>query len=125
MDPQISKQDVQFFDLAYLDVKSIVNKKNVQIELKDFVIPNMDLLPSDVRSEIKHWSDLIDYWAVDFDFRNDTFVNTWQTYRTRDETKLALKSMSHEYPAHGKHKVLVKVVDVFGIDSCRELEVEI
>jgi len=38
--------------------------------------------PEEVREKIKKWSDYIDYWAVDWDFRNDTFMQGWVAYRT-------------------------------------------
>lgn len=125
MDPQVSKDDVHFFDLAYVQAKANIKKTSVQAELEDFAIPSNDLIPSQVREKIRHWSDLIDYWAVDFDFKNDTFLNSWQAYRTQDSAKLELKSASHEYEKHGKHQILVKVVDIFGIDSSKLLEVEV
>ena len=28
---------------------------------------------------------MIDYWAVDWDFKDDTFHNQWQSYRTRKD----------------------------------------
>ena len=111
--------------MAYLQAKADVRKKTVQVELQDFAIPSSDLVPSQVRENVRHWSDLIDYWAVDFDFKNDTFLNSWQTYRTEDNPKLELKSAPHEYADHGRHKILVKVVDIFGIDSSRLMEVEV
>jgi adenine-specific DNA-methyltransferase len=125
MDPQVSKEDVHFFDLAYVKAKAAVKKTTVQVELQDFGIPSSDLIPSEVRQKIRHWSDLIDYWAVDFDFKNDAFLNSWQTYRTEDDPRLDLKSASHEYERRGRHQVLVKVVDIFGIDSSKLLEVEV
>lgn len=124
MDPQVSREDVRFFDLAYVQAKASLKGRTVRVELQDFVIPSSDLIPSQVREGIKHWSDLVDYWAVDFDFKNDTFVNTWQTYRKVDNPKLDLRSVPHEYPGHGKHNVVVKVVDIFGIDSSKLLEIE-
>src|SRR5207302_9567374 len=45
---------------------------------------------------IKHWSQMVDYWAVDWDFKDDTFHNQWQSYRTRKNPKLEL-STKHEY----------------------------
>lgn len=125
MDPQISREDVKFFDLAYIKARTIGKRKTGQVELQDFGIPSSDLIPAEVRSKIKHWSDLIDYWAVDFDFKNDTFLNTWQTYRSNGQGKLDLKSRIHEYQEHGQYKILVKVVDVFGIDSSKVLELEV
>ncbi|HEV2137781.1 MAG TPA: site-specific DNA-methyltransferase [Nitrososphaerales archaeon] len=125
MDPQIPREDVKFFDLAYIKARTIAKRETAQVELQDFGIPSSDLIPAEVRSQIKHWSDLIDYWAVDFDFKNDTFLNNWQAYRADGDARLDLKSMVHEYKEHRKYKILVKVVDVFGIDSSKVLEVEV
>src|SRR5206468_10462160 len=70
-----AKGDVRFFELAYLEVEIKQPKKlTAQVALKDFVIPNTELIPEDVRSRVKKWSDYIDYWAVDWEFRNDTFM---------------------------------------------------
>jgi len=46
------------------------------------VIPSDDV-PAEVRSAIKHWSQMVDYWAVDWYFKDDTLHNQWQSYRTR------------------------------------------
>src|SRR5690606_32175418 len=122
--------DVQFFDLAYLEVdvrstgKGAQASRRIKVRLKDFVIPNTDLLPDDVRSKIRKWSDYIDYWAVDWDFRDDTFVNQWQTYRTRRDRSLAVETPEHTYEAPGKYRILVKVVDIFGNDTSHLLEWE-
>lgn len=115
--------DVQFFDLAYLEVevksagKGVKAGKTACVRLKDFVIPNTDLIPEEVRNKIKKWSDYIDYWAIDWDFRDDTFTNQWQTYRTRKDRTLALESPTHTYEAAGAYRILVKVVDIFGNDT--------
>ena len=86
-----AKGDVRFFELAYLEAEIKQPKKlTAQVALKDFVIPNTELIPEDVRSKVKKWSDYIDYWAVDWDFQNDTFMQGWVAYRTRKERKLPL-----------------------------------
>lgn len=115
---------VGFFDLAYVDAKAKVKGKSVEVSLSDFSIPNTDLIPSEVRSQIKHWSDLVDYWAVDFDFREGKFLNNWSSYRTKANPKLELKA-THDYSNHGKYDLLVKVVDIFGIDSSRIIGIEV
>ncbi len=114
--------DVQFFDLAFLEVevkpeKGGKKESAIKVALKDFVIPSTDLIPEEVRAKIKKWSDYIDYWAVDWDFRNDTFVNQWQTYRTRQDRSLALETPAHTYDKAGTYQILVKVVDIFGNDT--------
>jgi hypothetical protein len=55
-----------------------------------------------VRSKVKKWSDYIDYWAVDWDFQNDTFMQEWVTYRTRKDRTLALASDPHIYEKSGR-----------------------
>ena len=112
--------DVQFFDLAYLKVelKGVARgSRRVKAELENFVISNTDLIPEEVRKKVRKWSDYIDYWAVDWDFRDDTFINQWQTYRTLKDRKLVLESAEHTYDAPGVYRVLVKVVDIFGNDT--------
>lgn len=114
--------DVQFFDLAYLELEIKPDKtgrkeRTYRVVLKDFVIPSTDLIPDEVRAKIRKWSDYIDYWAVDWDFRNDTFVNQWQTYRTRQNRSLALETPGHTYEKPGAYQILVKVVDIFGNDT--------
>lgn len=120
------KGDVRFFELAYLEAEIKQSKKlTMQVALKDFVIPNTELLPEDVRSKVKKWSDYIDYWAVDWDFQNDTFMQGWVAYRTRKERKLTLASDPHTYNKTGKYRVLVKVVDIFGNDTSQAFDVEV
>jgi hypothetical protein len=114
--------DVQFFDLAYLELEVRPEKggkkdRSIKVALKDFVIPSTDLIPEEVRAKIRKWSDYIDYWAVDWDFQHDTFVNQWQTYRTRRDRTLVLETPVHTYEKPGTYEVLVKVVDIFGNDT--------
>ena len=102
----------------------------------------------------KKWTDWIDYWAVDFDFEskkevvrikhvpagfkqgNDKgeieerwtgdyiFENEWQSFRTKKDRTLELKSISHEC-AKGRRKIAVKVVDIFGNDTMKVVEVSV
>jgi DNA modification methylase len=121
-----AKGDVRFFELAYLEAEIKQPKKlTAQVALKDFVIPNTELIPEEVRSKIKKWSDYIDYWAVDWDFQNDTFMQGWVAYRTRKERKLPLVSDPHTYEKAGKYRILIKVIDIFGNDTSQAFDVEV
>lgn len=125
IDPQASgKGDVKFFELAYFktEIESIGLK--VKVKLEDFVIPHTDLIPPDVKKSIKTWSDWIDYWAVDFEFQNDTFNNGWTSYRTKQERKLRLIA-GYEYPKPGTYKIFVKIIDIFGIDTSQVYEIKV
>ena len=122
----VDRGDVRFFELAYLeaDVQQSSDLK-AQVTLKDFVIPNTDLIPDAVREKITKWSDYIDYWAVDWDFKNDSFMQGWVAYRTRKDRSLPLTSDSHTYEEPGTYRVAVKVIDVFGNDTTQAYEVEV
>ena len=103
----------------------------------------------------KHWTDWVDYWAVDFDYmsrreiikvpvgagvggvlpgfeaaQNEMplefeerwtggyiFENEWQSFRTRNDRNLDLKTASHTYDRPGRYTVAVKVIDIFGNDT--------
>ena len=120
------KGDVRFFELAYLDAAVRKPKmRTAQVTLKDFVIPNAELIPDEVRSKVGKWSDYIDYWAVDWDFRNDTFMQGWVAFRTRKDRSLPLISDPHKYERRGRYRILVKVIDIFGNDTSQVLEAEV
>lgn len=92
----------------------------------------------------KKWSDWIDYWAVDFNFADRKeiitvlegdeekevwtgdyiFDNEWQSFRTKKNRNLELTSAAREI-SKGKHKVAIKVVDIFGNDTTKVIEVEV
>jgi DNA modification methylase len=71
---------VRFFELAHVDLDVRRQGSEARVVLKDFIIPSEDLIPAGVREQITSWSDLIDYWSVDFDHRDETFHNQWQSY---------------------------------------------
>jgi adenine-specific DNA-methyltransferase len=87
------------------------------------VIP-LDDVPDDVQSTVKDWSQWIDYWAVDWDNKGDTFHNEWQAYRSRKAPKLQ-KSAEHEYGDAGGYQVVVKVIDILGNDTTKTLTVQV
>lgn len=94
----------------------------------------------------KNWFDWIDYWAIDFNYedkkeiikvKNDKgeteekwsgnylFENEWQSFRTKKTPTLEFTSIAHQYKKEGKYKVMVKVVDILGIDTSKIIEVNI
>lgn len=173
----IEKNQVVFHDVSYIEVKPIVKKGMVSVELTDFsVFYNQDSI-KEVEENLKaggkklvvengqiikiakdkdgivnketltkKWTDWIDYWAVDFNFeskkevirfKNETtdkieeawtgdyvFENEWQDFRTKKKRELELTSISREL-GRGKHKIAVKVVDIFGNDTMKIIEINI
>jgi len=94
----------------------------------------------------KKWTDWVDYWAVDFNMESKKeiirshdpktneekeewtggyiFENEWQSFRTKKDRKLDLISAEKEV-SKGRRKIAVKVVDIFGNDTTRAIEINI
>jgi hypothetical protein len=117
----VEQGDIKFFELAALAVDLAQTGRGVNLTLTDFVIPPDDV-PADVQAAITHWSQWIDYWAVDWDNKGDTFHNMWQTYRTRQDKSLGLRA-GHKYDAPGNYVIMVKVIDILGNDTTKTLSV--
>jgi len=117
-------QERDFFELRALSTKLSKQKRRVCVQLTDFILPSEDL-PEDVAKAVKHWSQWIDYWAIDWDFKDDTFHNQWQSFRTRLHPDLDVTSESHEYREPGEYTVVVKVIDILGNDTTKAIEVEV
>jgi adenine-specific DNA-methyltransferase len=119
----VEQGDIHFFELAALSVEVKAQKRKVHLSLTDFVIPPDDV-PEEVRRGVKHWSQWIDYWAVDWDNKGDAFHNEWQAYRTRKENKLAMET-EYTYAEAGEHTVVVKVIDILGNDTTKSVRVKV
>jgi adenine-specific DNA-methyltransferase len=119
----VEQGDIRFFELAALSVGLKQSAREVTLTLEDFVIP-LDDVPADVQKAVTHWSQWIDYWAVDWDNKDDTFHNEWQAYRTRKSKDLSLTT-THEYTEPGDYKVVVKVIDILGNDTTKTLTVKV
>jgi DNA modification methylase len=94
----------------------------------------------------ENWYDWIDYWAIDFNYEdkkeiikvhndkgeveerwtgNYLFENEWQSFRTKKNPTLEFTSTTHEYKTSGKYKIMVKVVDILGIDTSKIIEIKV
>jgi hypothetical protein len=58
-------------------------------------------------------------WTGDYVFENE-----WQSFRTKKDRSLEMKSVAQEC-APGKRKIAVKVVDIFGNDTMTIVEVNV
>lgn len=126
MEPQaVAKGGVRFPPLAYLEAEiEQSHPLTARVVLKAFVISNPESISEAVRSKAETWSDYIDYWDVDWDARNETFIPGWVGYRTRKDRNLPLVSGVHAYENAGRHSILVRVIDIFGNETTHALEAE-
>lgn len=117
----VEQGDIKFFELAALGTFITQKAKEITLQITDFIIPPDDV-PDEVQKAITHFSQWIDYWAVDWDNKDDTFHNMWQAYRTRQDGGLTLKA-SHIYDEAGEYTVMVKAIDILGNDTTKILKV--
>jgi DNA modification methylase len=173
----IEKNQVVFHDVSFIEVKPLVKKGTVAVELTDFSVFYSQDTVSHAAASIgngknsivveqgqiikvlkdkdgivtrevltKSWTDWIDYWSVDFDFENKReivrvkneasgeieeiwtgdfiFENEWQSFRTKKDRKLELVTPYYDCKP-GRYKIAVKVVDIFGNDTMKIIEVTV
>ena len=92
----------------------------------------------------KKWTDWIDYWSVDFNSESKKeivrvidektgeekeewtggyiFENEWQSFRTKKDRSLGLTSAFKD-ALKGKMKIAIKVIDIFGNDTTKVIEI--
>ncbi len=119
----VEQGDIKFFEMASLCVKVKTSKNQVSITLENFMIPPDDV-PQEVQGKITHWSQWVDYWSIDWNYKEDTFHNEWQSYRTRQNSKIDLVA-GNVYEKPGKYAILVKVIDILGNDTTKAVQVGI
>jgi len=116
-----------FLEIATLTAEPVTIRQDgsvmVDIRLTSF-LPSLSDIPAREIETLKERAtksgfDFIDFWAVDFDYRDgEPFKHDWQDYRLRRDRSLKLQSeQRHVYPAPGRYLACVKVVDIFGCDT--------
>jgi len=125
-----NRTECQFFEAGYLEAKAVKKGKKLDVQLVRFV-PALAEAPEAEMEELRKRAvkspfDFIDFWAVDFDWRDGKpFEHHWQDFRTRKDRSLKTRTdIGWEYKDRGAHRICVKVIDVFGVDTTTVIEVE-
>ncbi|MGA9349848.1 MAG: site-specific DNA-methyltransferase [Anaerolineae bacterium] len=116
------KENIHFYEMPRLDVEVERRDGRVVLRITDFNVYNLEDFSEDVIEVLQSYSDLIDYWAVDYDYDGQHFVSRWQTYRTRKDRSLELEFAVEESKMSG-NQVVIKVVDIFGNDTNKLIQV--
>ncbi len=120
----VGKGDVRFSEVPCLDVRvEKTGVREVRIRLQGYTFLHTSLIPEDVRREVRRWSDYIDYWAVDWDFKHRVFALDWVAFRMHKRRRLPLVSDPHGYEKAGEYCIGVRVVDILGNTVCHTAEV--
>jgi len=95
---------IRFHEVAYLELKKVKGKE-VILEISNSQLPPSQEL-DEIKDKIKKFSDLIDYWSVDWDYDGTTFRNQWQSYRTKSNPKVKSNYMQ---TTHTQKKAGIKL----------------
>jgi len=122
VEKELSKY-VKFPEVAYLEIETKLKNQEVTLRIVDFQLPPTAEL-AEIASKLKDSRELIDYWAVDWDYKGDTFHNKWQSFRTKKNPRVDYE-VSHKYETPGEYQIMVKVIDVFGNDTNKVLKLNV
>jgi DNA modification methylase len=125
MDAQAAETGDVYF-LESTDLKMKIHRPtphSVAIELLDFSRPNATQIVGVEDPTPRHWQELIDYWAIDWNFQDNIFRQGWATYRTRANNNLLLKSDTFVYQHPGIYRIVIALTDIFGYYTRRTREI--
>ena len=89
------------------EIVRVPTNPDAQVTLPDMELP---------QKKLQMWEE---HWTGDFIFENE-----WQSFRTKKDRNLELKTPYHECKP-GRYRVAVKVVDIFGNDTMKIVEVSV
>jgi len=139
-------EKIKFFEKPYLKVKKPEVKGNiVSVGIDNYVLYDFPLgsgkKADESREELIHlvkdnFAILIDYWAIDWDYDGIVFKSQWQDSRGNGrKAKIVATKKEHTYlPAeasaqagekNGKHKIAMRVVDIFGNDATAIIDIKL
>ena len=97
----------------------------VIVELQNYVIPYLDLISENVKAQVTNWTDWIDFWSIDFNYKPEIFNNMWVSFRTPKDRELKLISSPFNYENTGAYTISVKIIDIMGTNTIQNYEVNI
>ncbi len=73
-----------------------------------------------IRVKKDNSDDFVGEWTGDYIFENE-----WQSFRTKKDRKIELQSAIKEYAGKQSYKIAIKVIDIFGNDTMKVIEVSL
>jgi adenine-specific DNA-methyltransferase len=113
----LTKKWTDWIDYWSIDFNFESKREIVRIK-KDFAPDEQPILKGvqKAQSNLEEWEE---HWTGDFVFENE-----WQSFRTKQDRSIELKSPYHDCKP-GRYKIAVKVVDIFGNDTMKIIEVAV
>jgi adenine specific DNA methylase Mod len=98
--------------------------RKLQLSLIKYIYPYFEFLSEKMKKKVSHWVDLIDYFAVDFNYNHKTFIPDWISYRTPKKRTIEFSTGWYHTEDTQKKKsmdIKSKVVDIFGFETTKTL----
>ena len=129
---EANRNEIQFFDAGAVEAETVRTEEDtIEVKLTGFYpalteVPDKEMEALRERA-VKSPFDFIDFWAVDFEHADGKpFEHHWQDFRTRKDRSLLTTSTSGwKYETPGRKRICVKVIDVFGVDTTKVIEVDV
>jgi DNA modification methylase len=128
----------EFLDLSndvvsYLSIKNKpkfevlfkIKDLSIQITLSSYKLPYLNHLNTNLRRKISHFSDWVDYWAVDFNYQGDYMKCDWVSFKNPKRRELHLSSKSYNYKTSGNKRIKIKVINIFGHEAEKEYNIKL
>lgn len=124
LEDPLFKSDFQ--DLPFASIEIEPNANEVTIKIADFKINDTFYLEKSKMDKITSFVDLIDYWAIDWNYNGEIFRNNWCSFRelSRRKVKFGItNTASHTYSKAGEYTILINIVDILGNDITERAKV--
>ena len=132
------RKHVRFIEPGYVWLEVREDGLKVEIEIKDFWVRlphGYEGLEEEIRKRIKeaksdkekqkYFLPLINYWAVDWNYDGVVFKHDFVSFDKKPgEGKVEVKT-SHTHDRPGTYRVVVKIMDIFGGETSKEIIVNV
>jgi len=135
-DEDLRKQ-LRFLEPGYLNLEAEKNGTSVTLKIKDFWVKlphSYEDLEEKIRRRIeeasqdekrKYFLPLINYWAVDWNYDGVVFKHDFVSFDNKVGEGNVDTEATHTYDAPGEYRVVVKITDIFGGETSKELTVKV
>ena len=131
------RKHLRFLEPGYLNLDVEKNGTSITLRIKDFWVKlphSYEDLEEKIRKRIegasqeekrKYFLPLINYWAVDWNYDGVVFKHDFVSFDTKPgEGKVDIEA-KHTYEKPGEYRVVVKITDIFGGETSKELTVKV
>jgi len=112
----LTKKWTDWIDYWAVDFSFESKKEIIRVKKEKPSQAKLDGLSAESQLEIPEYEEV---WTGDYIFENE-----WQSFRTKKDRSLELTSIFHECQK-GRRKIAVKVVDIFGNDTMKVIDINI